>query len=68
VFSAATGYTVSDTPYEAAYAGYKDWFIEKYFRPGYTFEVGIGRNPLPITQFNTIYNNNEEAMLLGPIV
>ncbi len=68
VFSAATGYTVSDTPYEAAYAGYKDWFIEQYFRPGYTFEVGIGKNPLPISQFDTIYNNNEEAMLLGPIV
>jgi g-D-glutamyl-meso-diaminopimelate peptidase len=68
VFSAATGYQISDTPYEAAYAGYKDWFIEQYVRPGYTFEVGIGRNPLPITQFNTIYNNNEEAMLLGPIV
>lgn len=68
VFSAATGYIVSITPYEAAYAGYKDWFIEEYSRPGYTFEVGIGRNPLPIEQFDTIYNNNEEAMLLGPIV
>ncbi|MGI6778922.1 MAG: M14 family metallopeptidase [Acetivibrionales bacterium] len=68
IFSNATGYAVSDTPYEAAYAGYKDWFIEEYFRPGYTFEVGIGRNPLPISQFDTIYRNNEEAMLLAPII
>jgi g-D-glutamyl-meso-diaminopimelate peptidase len=68
VFAAATGYEVSATPYEAAYAGYKDWFIEQYVRPGYTFEVGIGKNPLPISQFDTIYANNEEAMLLGPIV
>jgi g-D-glutamyl-meso-diaminopimelate peptidase len=68
VFAAATGYEVSETPYEAAYAGYKDWFIERFFRPGYTFEVGIGTNPLPISQFDAIYNDNEEAMLLGPIV
>jgi g-D-glutamyl-meso-diaminopimelate peptidase len=68
VFAEATGYEVSENPYEAAYAGYKDWFVEVFFRPGYTFEVGLGTNPLPISQFNTIYEENEEAMLLGPIV
>lgn len=68
LFARATGYTVSETPYEAAYAGYKDWFIEEYRRPGYTFEVGIGVNPLPIAQFNTIYADNEEAMLLAPLL
>jgi g-D-glutamyl-meso-diaminopimelate peptidase len=68
IFAEATGYTVSDTPYEAAFAGYKDWFIEEFRRPGYTFEVGLGVNPLPISQFDTIYRNNEEAMLLAPIV
>lgn len=68
VFSAATGYPLSITPYEAAYAGYKDWFIEEFVRPGYTFEVGIGKNPLPISQFSEIYNDNEEAMLVAPIV
>ena len=68
IFSRASGYAVSDTPYEAAYAGYKDWFIEEYGRPGYTFETGIGRNPLPITQFNSIYNENEEVLLLAPII
>ncbi len=68
IFSDASGYAVLDTPYEAAYAGYKDWFIERFLRPGYTFEVGLGRNPLPIAQFDTIYRNNEEVMLLAPIV
>ncbi|MGF7057979.1 M14 family metallopeptidase [Brassicibacter mesophilus] len=68
IFSRASGYAVLDTPYEAAYAGYKDWFIEEYGRPGYTFETGIGRNPLPIAQFNTIYNENEEVLLLAPII
>jgi g-D-glutamyl-meso-diaminopimelate peptidase len=68
IFARASGYTLSETPYEAAYAGYKDWFIEEFRRPGYTIEVGLGRNPLPISQFNSIYSNNEEIMLLAPII
>lgn len=68
VFSAASGYTISDVPYEAAYAGYKDWFVEVFRRPGYTIEAGIGTNPVPLSQFDTIYQENEEIMLLGPIV
>jgi len=68
IFSEITGYAVSDVPYEAAYAGYKDWFVEQYRRPGYTFEVGLGRNPISISQFDTIYRENEEVLLLAPIV
>ena len=68
LFSQISGYAVSDVPYEAAYAGYKDWFVEQYRRPGYTIEVGIGRNPISISQFDTIYRENEGIMLLAPIV
>lgn len=67
-FARASGYTLSETPYEAAYAGYKDWFIEEYRRPGYTIETGRGINPLPISQFDSIYNSNEEILLLAPII
>ena len=65
-FSALTGYAVSENPYEAAYAGYKDWFIKIFNNPGYTFETGRGKNPLPISQFDQIYSDNEEALLMGP--
>jgi len=68
IFAQASGYTISTPPLEAAYAGYKDWFIQEFWRPGFTMEVGIGINPLPISQFDTIYRNNEEVMLLAPIV
>lgn len=68
IFARASGYTLSMTPYEAAYAGYKDWFIEQFQRPGYTIETGIGTNPLSISQFSSIYNSNEEILLLAPIV
>jgi g-D-glutamyl-meso-diaminopimelate peptidase len=67
-FSDISGYTLSVTPQAAAYAGYKDWFIEEFRRPGYTIEVGIGRNPLPISQFNSIYNDVEGILLLAPLV
>jgi len=41
--------------YIDSHAGYKDWFILIYRRPGFTFELGLGVNPLPISQFPTIY-------------
>jgi len=68
IFSSVSGYAISEVPFEAAYAGCKDWFIEQYGRPGYTIEAGIGRNPISILQFDTIYRANEEIMLLAPIV
>lgn len=57
-FTALSGYALADTPYESAFAGYKDWFIKYFGRPGYTIEVGQGENPLPLTQFDTIYREN----------
>jgi g-D-glutamyl-meso-diaminopimelate peptidase len=53
--AAISGYPLDDTPYESSFAGYKDWFIKRWRRPGYTVEVGRGTNPLPIEQFNEIY-------------
>ncbi len=53
-----SGYTLADTPYASSFAGYKDWFIKMYRRPGYTVEVGRGENPLPIEQFPEIYRAN----------
>ena len=57
-FSEVSGYTVAETPYGSGFAGYKDWFIQNYNRPGYTIEVGRGVNPLPLSQFSAIYSDN----------
>ncbi len=54
----ASGYMLSITPAESSYAGYKDWFIQAYNKPGYTIEAGIGTNPLPLEQFDEIYGDN----------
>ena len=58
VFAKVSGYTLEDTPYASGFAGYKDWFILRFEKPGYTVEVGQGDNPLPLTQFPEIYRDN----------
>lgn len=64
-FGEVSGYAVEVTPSESGYAGYKDWFIQEYNRPGYTIEVGLGENPLPMTQFDSIYEANKGILLGG---
>ncbi len=57
-FARISGYALEDTPFESSFAGYKDWFIQNFRRPGYTIEVGAGENPLPLEQFDEIYRDN----------
>lgn len=64
-FSQVSGYLVEETPAASGYAGYKDWFIEEYDRPGYTVEAGLGTNPLPMEQFPKIYSDNLGILLGG---
>ncbi len=65
LFSRASGYALADVPYESSFAGYKDWFIQTYRRPGYTIEAGSGQNPLPIREFPSIYEDNLGILTLG---
>ena len=48
-----------------SYAGYKDWFIQDWRRPGFTVELGTGTNPLPISQFDEIYEETLGIFLAG---
>lgn len=64
-FGDVSGYLVEETPAASGYAGYKDWFIQTYNRPGYTVEVGFGTNPLPVGQFPKIYRDNLGILLGG---
>ena len=67
-FASISGYTLESTPYASGFAGYKDWFIQENNKPGYTIEVGLGVNPLPITQFPSIYAKNEGILVTAAIV
>lgn len=47
-------------------AGYKDWYIQEFRRPGFTVEAGEGVNPLPAEQFDEIYE--ELSLIMGKFV
>lgn len=36
-------------------AGFKDWFIAEFHKPGFTVELGCGENPLPVSSFSSLY-------------
>jgi g-D-glutamyl-meso-diaminopimelate peptidase len=58
-----SGYALEEASGVTSYSGYKDWFTQEYRRPGYTVEVGLGTNPLPISQFDSIYGENLPMLL-----
>lgn len=62
-FANLSNYTLADVPFESSFAGFKDWFLQTFQKPAYTIEAGSGQNPLPISQFNTIYNDNLNLLL-----
>ncbi len=58
----ASGYRLEDVPFASSFAGYKDWFILAYDRPGYTVEAGRGENPLPLSQLPRLLEENLPLM------
>jgi len=62
-FSRVSGYEPVQTI--ESYAGYKDWFIQDWRRPGFTVELGQGTNPLPLSQFQEIYQESLGIFLAG---
>ena len=66
-FARISTYTLDDEKETNSYAGYRDWYISKYNRPGYTFETGMGQNPLPISQFEKIYKDNVGVLVTATV-
>ena len=65
--SIVSGYAVSTPIALASCGGFKDWFIQEFRRLGFTIEVGCGVNPLPIEQFDEIYKDILEILLICAI-
>lgn len=61
----ASGYTLCRPPPQSSYAGFKDWFIQRFHRPGYTVEAGLGSNPLPVSQFEPLYRQVQPILSLA---
>ncbi len=62
-FECISPYRVDEAEGMASCGGYKDWFVDKFRRTGFTVEVGEGRNPLPLENLPIIYKETLPIML-----
>lgn len=68
IMATSSGYAL-DVPIPLADGGgFKDWFISEFNRPGFTIEVGMGKNPLPNEQAAVIYHRIKEMLSLALIM
>ncbi len=58
-----SGYAVSVPTGTALYGGCKDWFIKEFGKSGFTVEIGHGKNPLPISMIDEVYEENARIIL-----
>ena len=68
LFARLSGYKLADPVPGSSNAGYKDWFLEAFDRPGYTIEAGLGVNPLPLTDFDGLYEKSLPILVYGALV
>ena len=66
--AAECGYRVCFPNGMAASGGLKDWYIENFGRPGFTFEIGLGENPLPLKDFDEVYKKLRPALFKALIM
>lgn len=64
-FARISGYTATKPSGTAAFGGYKDWFIKEYDKPGFTIEIGLGKNPIGFDQLEQVIGENICVMLYG---
>lgn len=62
-FARLSGYELRKPEGFAGFGGYKDWFIDKFNRPGFTIEMGRGKNPIGLDQLITVLDENTPVML-----
>ena len=65
LYATASGYMATAPAPGASCAGYKDWFVQDYGRPGFTLEIGKGENPLDPLDCFGIYDKLTELFLLS---
>ncbi len=68
IMSHSSGYRVSEPEGLACGGGFKDWFTEKFRRPAFTIEVGLGENPLPVEDIDKIYSKIREMLILAVVL
>ncbi len=62
-FGRISGYTPTTPNGSAAFGGYKDWFIKEFNKPGFTIEIGTGKNPIGKDQLEQVLKENTCIMI-----
>ena len=65
LITTGTNYKVCTPQGFASFGGFKDWFIKEYRRMGFTVEIGLGKNPLPLSDLNKVYEETCPLLLNG---
>lgn len=68
ILAHASGYKPVRAAGLYAHGGCKDWFIQEFCRPGFTIEVGKGVNPLPVSDFESIWQKTGEMLTLAAVL
>ena len=68
IMAASSGYALDVPSPIATGGGFKDWFIKEFERPAFTVEIGLGENPLPISDLDEIYKRTKEMLILCAIM
>lgn len=64
----SSGYSLVKNDGLYSHGGFKDYFIDNFRRPGFTFEIGKGVNPLPQENFEDIFKKLLETMLIATVI
>lgn len=68
LFAVSSGYTLSSPEGLAVGGGFKDWFISEFNKPGFTVEIGKGKNPLLFSELDIIYEKLEKMLYISALV
>lgn len=68
MLSRASGYRLVENAGLCAHGGCKDYFIERFGRPGFTIEIGKGTNPLPVEDLDGIYTKLREMLVMAAVI
>ncbi len=68
VMGSLSGYTPASPDAIASHGGFKDWFINETGRMGFTFELGRGRNPLPLDDFEPIWEKTRDMLMFTAVL
>lgn len=68
VLRSASGYALVSDEGITPVTGFTNRFVDEMHRPAFSMLIGSGKNPLPVSILDPVYEQLEEALVLGAIL